>query len=211
MARRRAPGTVQTEYKYEPFGGASASGEASSNSLQFTGRENDATTNLFYHRARYYSPIFQRFISEDPLGLVGGDVNLYSYVGNAPTAFVDRLGLEKQSCSGWTAWACRLASLLIGASIFATMVSIFIPTSALISFIAVVGAGLALVIAWRLGASPSELLTSVLQLGVTTAWAFAAPALVAAGAPSLLVLGVGLLVYAVTVTINHPTAPEPRT
>lgn len=104
-------GTVQTEYTYQPFGGVTASGEVSSNSLQFTGRENDVATNLFYNRARYYSPIFQRFISQDPVGFVGGDANLYAYVGNAPTIFTDRLGLEKESCSSWTAWTCRIADL----------------------------------------------------------------------------------------------------
>jgi RHS repeat-associated protein len=32
-------------------------------------------------------------LSEDPIGLGGGDVNLYAYVYNQPLAFVDRLGL----------------------------------------------------------------------------------------------------------------------
>lgn len=68
----------------EPFGKTAVSGAASANPLQYTGRESDGT-GLYYYRARYYSPTFQRFISEDPLGFAGGDVNLYAYVGNSPT------------------------------------------------------------------------------------------------------------------------------
>lgn len=34
-----------------------------------------------------------RFISEDPIGFAGGDVNLYAYVSNNPLLFIDPLGL----------------------------------------------------------------------------------------------------------------------
>jgi len=42
--------------------------------------------------ARYYNPTLQRFISEDPIGFNGGDVNLYAYVWNSPTNFLDPVG-----------------------------------------------------------------------------------------------------------------------
>ncbi len=86
-------GAVQTQYTYEPFGKTSASGTVSTNSLQFTGRENDDTA-LYYYRARYYSPTLQRFIDEDPLGFAGGDLNLYAYVRNSPLNFVDPSGQD---------------------------------------------------------------------------------------------------------------------
>jgi RHS repeat-associated protein len=86
-----ANGTETTQYTYEPFGQTSTSGSASSNSAQFTGRENDGT-GLYYYRARYYSPALQRFISEDPLGFSGGDLNLYAYTGNDPVNMVDPSG-----------------------------------------------------------------------------------------------------------------------
>ncbi|HEX6291760.1 MAG TPA: RHS repeat-associated core domain-containing protein [Herpetosiphonaceae bacterium] len=85
-------GAVQTEYTYDPFGNTTASGAPNANASQYTGRENDGT-GLYYYRARYYSPTFQRFISEDPMGFAGGDVNLYAYVGNSPTNFTDPRGL----------------------------------------------------------------------------------------------------------------------
>jgi hypothetical protein len=36
------------------------------------------------YRARYYNATLQRFISEDPLGFGGGQINLYGYVGGRP-------------------------------------------------------------------------------------------------------------------------------
>jgi len=84
-------GNVKTTYSYDPYGKVTISGEASENPLQYTGRENDGT-GLYYYRARYYSPKLQRFISEDPIGLLGG-INKYVYVNNRPTMLVDPLGL----------------------------------------------------------------------------------------------------------------------
>jgi RHS repeat-associated protein len=46
-----------------------------------------------YSWARYYHPQLQRFISEDPIGFDGGDLNLYAYVRNRPLAATDPLGL----------------------------------------------------------------------------------------------------------------------
>jgi RHS repeat-associated protein len=86
-----ASGAETTQYTYEPFGQTSANGTPSNNSSQFTGRENDGT-GLYYYRARYYSPTLQRFISEDPIGFAGGDLNLYAYTANDPVNSVDPSG-----------------------------------------------------------------------------------------------------------------------
>jgi RHS repeat-associated protein len=64
----------------------------SSNSHQYTGREDDGV-GVYYYRARYYEPALGRFISEDPLGFAAG-YNLYSYVGDDPMNAVDPLGLS---------------------------------------------------------------------------------------------------------------------
>ena len=53
----------------------------------------DTLVGLKYYRARYYHPGLQRFISEDPIGFAGGEVNLYGYVRNNPLMFIDPLGL----------------------------------------------------------------------------------------------------------------------
>jgi RHS repeat-associated protein len=89
-------GTVQTEYAYEPFGAMAQAGVASGNRQTFSGRDQDAT-GLQYTRARYYSPGMGKFISEDPIGFAGGDVNLYAYAGNSPLNMTDPSGL-----CGWT-------------------------------------------------------------------------------------------------------------
>ncbi len=85
-----AGGTTTTSYTYDPFGQTTVTG-ASSNALQYTSRENDGT-GLYYYRARYYSPTLHRFISEDPIGLDGGDENFYAYTFNSPTNFTDPSG-----------------------------------------------------------------------------------------------------------------------
>ena len=49
--------------------------------------------DLVYMRARFYDTRAGRFTSSDPIGLVGGDVNLYRYVGNCPATYVDPSGM----------------------------------------------------------------------------------------------------------------------
>jgi RHS repeat-associated protein len=92
------------DYTYEPYGKASADA-TSTNAFQYTGRENDGA-GLYYYRARYYDPVLQRFISEDPIGLAGG-LNVYAYVNGNPVSYFDPLGLQPQpipqpQCSGKT-------------------------------------------------------------------------------------------------------------
>jgi len=48
-------------------------------------------------RARYYDPEVGRFVSEDPIGFEGGDVNLYAYVGGNPVLRIDPLGTDSFS------------------------------------------------------------------------------------------------------------------
>jgi RHS repeat-associated protein len=93
-------GTVQTTYAYEPFGNATQNGAASTNSYQFTGRENDGTGMDFY-RARYYKPSIGRFASEDPIDFAGG-INLYAYVASSPLNFTDPSGLKPWSWPNYT-------------------------------------------------------------------------------------------------------------
>jgi RHS repeat-associated protein len=92
IALADATGAVQTQYSYEPFGKTTMTGATTTNTQRYTGREDDAT-GLYYYRARYYSPTFQRFINEDPIGLAGG-VNVYAYVQNNPVGLRDPSGLQ---------------------------------------------------------------------------------------------------------------------
>jgi RHS repeat-associated protein len=92
LALADGAGAPQTSYTYGAFGATSASGAASDNAFQFTGRENDRT-GLNYHRARYAHSGIGRFVSQDPAGLAGG-INLYAFAGDTPVNVTDRLGLE---------------------------------------------------------------------------------------------------------------------
>jgi RHS repeat-associated protein len=62
------------------------------NNLRFQGQYFDEETGLHYNRFRYYDPECGRFISQDPIGLLGG-VNNYQYVPN-PTGWIDPMGLS---------------------------------------------------------------------------------------------------------------------
>jgi RHS repeat-associated protein len=108
IALTDSAGGIQTQYTYEPFGKASTSGTSSTNTTQYTGRENDGN-GLFYYRARYYSPSLQRFISEDPIGLAAGP-NFYSYAANSPVAYTDPFGLKEKGNSNWVAVAAAGAA-----------------------------------------------------------------------------------------------------
>lgn len=91
LALTNSSGAINTSYSYEPYGNTTAAGTTSTNTLQYTGRENDGT-GLYYYRARYYSPTYGRFISSDPIGFTGG-INLYAYAGNNPVRGTDPSGL----------------------------------------------------------------------------------------------------------------------
>jgi len=91
LALSTTQGSVGTTYAYEPFGKTTITG-TSLNPFQFTGRENDGT-GLYYYRARYFGPPQSRFISEDPIGFDGNDVNLFAYVHNNPMVLKDPSGL----------------------------------------------------------------------------------------------------------------------
>ena len=63
------------------------------NPIRFQGQYFDEETGLHYNRHRYYDPHAGRFISRDPIGLLGG-LNLHQYAPN-PTGWLDTLGLSR--------------------------------------------------------------------------------------------------------------------
>lgn len=87
-------------HSYDHFGNTTVSGSVTSNPSQYTGRENEGN-GLYFYRARYYSPVLHRFISEDPLGFGGGAANFYVYVGDSPTSFTDPTGLSRKDTLHW--------------------------------------------------------------------------------------------------------------
>jgi RHS repeat-associated protein len=91
LALTNSSGNTITQFGYDPYGDTTSNGSTSTNVFEYTGRENDSN-GLYYFRARYYSPQFGRFISEDPASWLGG-INLYGYARENPLRFRDPSGL----------------------------------------------------------------------------------------------------------------------
>jgi RHS repeat-associated protein len=88
--------TVVNKYSYDPFGNVAANSvENVPQPFKFVGQYGVMTepNGFYYMRARYYDPEVGRFISEDPIGFEGGDVNLYVYASNNPILLIDPSGL----------------------------------------------------------------------------------------------------------------------
>ena len=86
-------GKVVQSYEYSSFGRMKEQGGEVKQPYGYTGREWDKELGLYYYRARYYDPKGGRFISKDPIGFAGRDVNLYRYVQNNPISNIDPYGL----------------------------------------------------------------------------------------------------------------------
>jgi RHS repeat-associated protein len=92
-------GALAFQNTYDPFGGFAASGSPPSGYGRvygMAGIEYDPT-GLYHAGARYYSPILQRFLSEDP---VRGKANMYLYAGNNPVTGSDVSGMAGDCPSG---------------------------------------------------------------------------------------------------------------
>src|SRR5712691_4632004 len=89
-------GALAQTYTFDSFGKQTGSSGSLVNPFQYTARESDTETGLYYYRARYYDATGGRFASEDPLRFKTG-VNFYSYVKNNPINLSDPTG---QAASG---------------------------------------------------------------------------------------------------------------
>jgi RHS repeat-associated protein len=89
-----ASGTVAWEAWHEPFGEAHMHPSSSVvNNIRLPGQYYDAETGLHYNYHRYYDPRTGRYITPDPIGLLGG-INLFPYAQNNPINTIDPFGLR---------------------------------------------------------------------------------------------------------------------
>ena len=90
-------GNVVQEYEYSVFGKImdinTFGGDTITNSFTYTAREWEPEVGLYYYRARFYDAGIGRFLSEDPIGLKGGN-NFYRYVFNNSVNNRDPFGLK---------------------------------------------------------------------------------------------------------------------
>ena len=90
-------GALASSYVFDSYGKLTASTGSVTNPFQFTGREFDSESGLYYYRARYYDSTVGRFLSQDPSWFVDGP-NLYPYVRNNPIGYFDPTGLAQLCC-----------------------------------------------------------------------------------------------------------------
>ncbi|MDU8600407.1 RHS repeat-associated core domain-containing protein [Pseudomonas syringae] len=90
-----AEGQIVWQAKYRAWGAVEklVVNEVEQN-LRFQGQYFDVETGLHYNTFRYYDPEIGRFITQDPIGLLGGG-NLYKYVMN-PASWIDPHGLSSR-------------------------------------------------------------------------------------------------------------------
>jgi RHS repeat-associated protein len=85
--------TIVWEGIYKPFGEADVNPNSSVvNNFRFPGQYYDAETGLHYNYFRYYDPSTGRYLTPDPIGLLGG-INLFEYSENNSINVVDPFGL----------------------------------------------------------------------------------------------------------------------
>jgi len=87
-------GPTGKAYQYDAYGTILAEqGPSLVDEFAYTARKLHDRSGLYYYRARFYSPELGRFITQNPIGILGG-TNLYAYVGNDPVNWVDPYGLK---------------------------------------------------------------------------------------------------------------------
>ena len=87
-----AKGAATWSMALDSYGGV-CQGQAQDCPFRYQGQYEDTETGLYYNRFRYYDPESGRYISQDPIRLLGG-LHLYAYV-TRPTTTVDPLGLAE--------------------------------------------------------------------------------------------------------------------
>ena len=84
---------LAARYTYDPYGRVLArSGPVcDGNRMQFSGKECDSSTGLSYYGRRFYSPLVQRWLNNDPEPFNDG-LNAFSFVRNTPISAIDPTG-----------------------------------------------------------------------------------------------------------------------
>jgi RHS repeat-associated protein len=91
-------GSLRARYEYDPYGRTTQVGGDKTAVFGFTGLLIHSPSGLAFAKWRAYDAVLGRWLSEDPIGLVGG-INFYAYVSNDPADNTDRSGLAMSKCA----------------------------------------------------------------------------------------------------------------
>ncbi|MEX2339887.1 MAG: RHS repeat-associated core domain-containing protein [Aquisalimonadaceae bacterium] len=95
-----ANGALLWSATYDAFGQARVTTEAIRSNLRFPGQYYDQETGLHYNWHRYYDPGTGRYITSDPIGLMGG-LNTYLYAAANPLRYIDPDGHQARTPNPW--------------------------------------------------------------------------------------------------------------
>ena len=84
-----ADGKVLGHREYNAFGKVTRSTGKAESPFGYTGKMFDDATGLQWNINRWYDAEVGRWVSEDPIGFEGNDMNLFRYAANSPMIFVD--------------------------------------------------------------------------------------------------------------------------
>ncbi len=108
--------TVLDHLEYAAFGAvASQTNAANGSGVGYTGLWEDVTAGIVNAEHRTFSVMTHYWIQRDQLSFKGGDGNLYRYVGNGATNFIDPSGMIAIRYGG--GWLDKLIFNTVGVSI----------------------------------------------------------------------------------------------
>jgi RHS repeat-associated protein len=92
VAATDSSGNLLWREEYEPYGERILREDGGTNSLWFTGTQEEEAFGISYFGARWYDPGIGRFMGVDPIGFNSDDIqsfNRYAYADNNPYVYVD--------------------------------------------------------------------------------------------------------------------------
>lgn len=100
---------VVAEYRYDSFGRLldSSGTLADANLYRFSSKEWHPRSGFYYYLYRYYDPVTQRWINQDPIGEDGG-LNLFGFVMNSPSSHIDFWGLQFTNAELLAEYGCGI-------------------------------------------------------------------------------------------------------